>query len=397
MLSDLYPPLLGGIERHAQALSRGLSQRGHEIIICTTRQHDLAKYEEEEGIKIHRLSSFFQMVPFLYKDPRRKWHPPTRDWQITSKLAQIMEQEKPNIIHAHGWILYSALPLKQKLRIPLVVTLHCYDLFCPKKIWMRGNVICDKPLTIDCITCLRKPYGLVRALLAYYGVKINRNQLKYVDKFIAVSSFAKETHVKHLGISDDWIVTIPNFCDSGTERTNERAEGLPNEFILFVGWLMPHKGLDLLIKAYQRLNTETKLLIIGIQQPDYHYQSTDDVLVIENAPHEVVMQAMSKCKFTVFPSISPDTCPTVALEAMSQKKAVIASSVGGLKDIVVDGKTGVLIPPNNLDRLAEAIYQLLQSPEVASEMGERGYERFVKNYTPNAVIPRIIDVYESLI
>lgn len=397
MLSDLYPPLLGGIETHVQSLSKGLSQRGHEISICTIRQQDAAQYEEEEGIKIYRLDGFFQRIPFLYKDPTRKWHPPARDWLITKELARIIKQEKPDIIHAHSWIIHSTLPLKQDFKIPLVVTLHGYDFFCPRRTLMKRNAICDEPSARNCIPCVRQPYGLLRALPAYYGVKINRNRLKSVDKFIAVSAFVKETHIKHLGISDKQIVVIPNFYDPATDRGEKGANELPDDFILFVGWLMPHKGVDVLIKTYQKLNAEIKLLVIGIEQPDYHYPSTGDILVIKNAAHNVVMQAMSKCRFAVFPSISPDTCPTVAFEAMSQKKAVIASYVGGLKDIVVDGETGVLVPPNNSDKLAEAIYRLLQNPEMASEMGKHGYKRFITNYTPEVVIPKIIDVYDSLL
>lgn len=397
MLSALYPPLLGGVPQHVQSLGRGLSKRRHEITICTIWQRNLTKYEENEGMKIHRLEGLFQRIPFLYKDPMRKWHPPARDWLITRKLAQIIKQEKPDVIHAHGWILYSALPLRKGFRIPLVATLHGYDFFCPRMTLMKENTTCDEPSIKNCIPCLRHPYGLLRALTACYGVKLNRNRLEVVDKFIAVSSLVKEAHIKHLGISDKQIVTIPNFYDPDTGRAERKAEDSPNEFILFVGWLMPHKGLDVLIEAYQKLNIETKLLAIGMEQPDYHYESHGNILVIKNAPRDAVMEAMSKCRFAVLPSISPDPCPTVAFEAMSQKKAVIASSVGGLKDIVVDGKTGILVPPNNSDKLAEAMFRLLQKPEIASEMGQYGYKRFVKNYTPDVIIPQIIDVYESLI
>jgi len=397
MLSDLYPPLLGGIETHVQSLSRGLTKRRHKVAICTIRQGNSAKYEEKEGIKIHRLRGFFQRVPFLYKDPARKWHPPARDWLITRELAKIIKQEKPDIIHAHSWIIYSTLPLKEDFKIPLVVTLHGYDFFCPRRTLMKGNTICDEPFARNCISCVRQPYGWLRAIPAYYGVKINRNRLKSVDKFIAVSSFVKEAHIKHLGISDKQIVVTTSFYDPATDRGEKRAEELPDEFILFVGWLMPHKGVDVLIEAYQKLNTEIKLLVIGIEQPDYHYPSTGNILVVKNAPHDVVMQAMSKCRFAVFPSIFPEPCGTVLFEAMSQKKAVIASHTGGMKDIVVHGETGILVPPNDSDKLAEAIYRLLQNWEMASEMGRRGYERFIANYTPDVVIPKIIDVYDSLL
>jgi len=397
MLSDLYPPFLGGIEMHVQSLSRELSERGHRVTVYTIGRRDLPRYEDEGGVKIHRLAGLFPKIPFLYRDPARRWHAPARDWLISKRLAQIIEQESPDIIHTHGWILYSVLPLKKNFKIPLVHTLHDYRLFCPKMMLMKKNAICDDPLTRHCIPCMRHPYGLLRALFAYCGVRVNRNRLKSVDRFIAVSSFVKEAHEKHLAISDKEIIAIPNFHNPDTDKGEEKAENPPDDFILFVGWLMPHKGVAVLIEAYQKLNTKTKLLIIGIEHPDHRYQSRENILVVKNAPHPVVMGAMSRCRFAVFPSICPESASTVAREAMSRKKAIIASDIGGLKEVVADGETGILIPPNDSDKLSEAIFYLLEKPEVASRMGESGYRTFMENYTPDAVIPRIIEVYESLI
>ena len=62
----------------------------------------------------------------------------------------------------------------------------------------------------------------------------------------------------------------------------------------------------------------------------------------------------------------------------------------------MDGETGILISHNNSDKLADAIFCLLENPEVASRMGESGYRIFIENYIPDAVIPKIIEVYESL-
>jgi glycosyltransferase involved in cell wall biosynthesis len=397
MLSDLYPPFLGGIETHTQSLSKGLSQRGHEVIVCTTGWRDLPRYEEENSVRIYRLEGLFQRIPFLFKDPARRWHPPALDWLISKRLAQIIERNRPDIIHAHGWIVYSVLPLKKDFKIPLVYTIHDYRLFCPKMLLVKGDAICDHPSIRTCIPCIHHDYGLLRALSAYCGVRVNRTKLRYVDTFIAVSAFVKEAYEEHLGMSDKEIVTIPNFCDPGVNSKQKKVKDFPDDFILFVGWLMPHKGVDVLIKAYQELNTKTKLLIIGIEHPDYCYQSTENIRLIKNAPHHEVMEAMSKCRFAIFPSICPDCSPIVAREAMSQRKTIIASNIGGLKETVVDGGTGILVPPNNVDKLADAISYLLEKPEVASIMGENGYRRFMENYTPSVVIPRIMDVYESLI
>ncbi|HEX76374.1 MAG TPA: glycosyltransferase family 4 protein [Dehalococcoidia bacterium] len=396
MLADSYPPFIGGGERHVQSLSRELTRRGHEVIVCTIGGRELSRYEDEDSVKVHRFEGLFQKIPFLYKDPVRKKHPPAQDWIITRKLAHIIKQERPDIIHVHGRMLYSALPLKRGSEIPLLVTLHDYALFCPTTGLTKKNNICDKPFTKDCIACGRDKYGLVKSLAAYYGVKTNKNKLKSVDKFIAVSSFVRQVYAKHLGLSDKDVLMIPNFYSPEAESKSEKGMELPEDFILFVGALAPHKGVNLLIEAYYKLNAKTKLVMIGGKRPDYRYESTEDILVIEDAPHDIVMQAMSRCRFAVFPSICAEAFGIVVLEAMSQKKAVIASDIGGLKDVIIDSQTGILVPPNNSDKLAEAISHLLQSPERASEMAQKGYERFMKNYTPEAVVPMIIDVYQGL-
>jgi glycosyltransferase involved in cell wall biosynthesis len=396
MLSSFYPPLLGGIVTSVRSLSGELSKRGHEVIICTVRQRDLPAYEERDGVKIYRLDGLFQKIPFLFRDPTKKWHPPARDWLITRKLAAIIEREKPDIIHAHDWILYSAFPLIRNLKIPLILHLRGTGFLCPVTTSLTSkNTVCDEPLTRKCISCTRDTYGLARALASYYGIKTNKGKLKLIDRFIAVSSFVKEFHLKHLGLEDNDIVVIPNFYAADIDKA--KAEELPGDFMLFAGWLKPHKGVDVLIEAYQKLDTGTKLVLIGLEDPAYHYQGTEPILIMKNMPHNAVMQAMSRCRFAVFPSVFPEPFGNVAIEAMSQRKAVIASNTGGLKDVVVDGETGLLVPPGNADKLADTISYLLQRPQLASEMGARGYQRFIENYTPDAVVPMIIDVYQSLI
>lgn len=397
ILSDSYPPILGGVANHVQMLSTELSKRGHEVVIGTLSQLDLPKCEEKDGCKIYRLEGFFQKVPFLYKDPKRKIHAPATDWLLTRKLAQLIKQENPDVIHAHGMILYSVFPLVKKFQAPLIGTLHSYDFLCPRATLMRGDSICDHPLTKDCIRCISDTHGPIRALAAYYGAKINKNKLKSVDRLIAVSLSVKEAYIKHLGLKDEDIIVVPNFYEPDRNEGVNQDANLPDDFVLFVGWLMPHKGVDVLIDAYQKLDTPTKLVLVGIKHPDYNYKGSGNIVVIENAPRNIVMQAMSRCRFAIFPSIWPDPCPTVAFEAMSCKKAVIASKIGGLKDIVVDGNTGILVPPGDPDSLGEAIFYLLQNPKRGLEMGQSGYERWMKTYTLDAVIPALVDTYEALL
>ena len=397
MLSSFYSPVRGGITTCLESLSRGLIDKGNNVSICTILQRGLPEIEEDNGLRIIRIEGFYQKIPFLFKDAVRKWHPPAQDWLITKKIADIIRRIQPDIIHTHCWLLYSILPQKNEFKIPLVHHLHDYGLFCPKMLWLRKNAACNDPSIRNCLSCLSSNYGLLRSLLAYYGVKLNKDKLKYVDKFIAPSDYIRKAYENNLGIITKNIIKIPNFLPPYTEN-NQKYEGdIPSDFILYVGLLMPHKGINVLLEAYSKLNTSIKLVIAGIEHPDYHYQSGGNIVVLKNLSHKAVMSIISKCRFIVIPSLWPETFSMVALEAMSLGKAIIAYKSGGLTEMIVDGETGVLVSSTVPYKLAEAISGLLQKPDETSRMGQNAYNRFMDNYTSSRVIPQFINLYESLV
>jgi len=398
MLFDIKLPhlLKGGIEGHVRMLGEELWKRGHQVVICAVGHPP--EHRDEDGIKSYSLQGFFQKIPFLYKDPAQKKPPPTQDWLISRELRRILKEEKPDVVHTHGLILYSILPLKKNFRIPLVATLHNYGLICPKTdLLKRDNTLCDKPLTSRCISCCNAFHGPVKSLAAYVATKVNRKNLKNVDKFIAVSSYTKATYFPHLGVEESDIIVIPNFYILDTHEAVKTYECLPEDFILYVGNLNPSKGVDVLIEAYLRLSTEAKLVIIGARHPDYHYRSTEKIVIVENASRNLVMEAYQNCLFSLFPSIRPDPFPVVTLEAMSHKKAVIASRSGGVAEVVVDRETGILVPPGDVEALSQAINDLLENSNIAYRMGQNGYERWQQNFTPEVAVPKFEKVYNSVV
>ena len=395
MVSDFYPPFLGGSYRHVQSLSRHLVKRGHEVVVCTIGNKFLNVFDKDCGVKVIRLEGFFQKIPFLFEDTRIRHPPPILDCLIYRNLKKIVREEKPDIIHCHGWILYSVLQVRKKTRIPLVATLHDYGLVCPRILFLKEGVVCNEPMTIKCIGCAKSTFGFAKSLFLYYCLKLGRNELRFVDKFLAVSSFVKKVYSKHLNLNEKVITVVPNFCEA-QDLKSARSTTFPEYFILFVGDLAPHKGVDTLIEAYSKLDTNAKLVLIGKRYPRHFYASTEKVIVIENAPHELVMNAYINSKFAVIPSRCPDACPTVALEAMSCKKAIIASNIGGLHDVVVNGKTGILVPSSDSRKLTEAMRYLLENPSKANEMGANGFKRFITNYTPEVTVRKIEKTYASL-
>lgn len=403
MLTDFYPPVIGGMERHVQSLSRALSKRGHKVAVCTVDNSRLAvnPHTDEQEIRVYRITGLFQKMPFLFKDPKRRWPPPVPDPLLTKQIGKIIRKEEPDVLHTHGWILCSYLPLERKFAIPLVTTLHTYGFICPKRNLLWGNKICEEPFTDRCVGCGSRSFGFIKSFFAYFGLKSNRDKLKLVDKFIAVSSFVKEAHSKYLAIGDERIVVIPNFYECDQDRIDDQrlveSPDLPEDFILFVGALTPSKGVDILIKAYQRLGIKTKLVLIGTRHPTYNYTGIRGVKVIENAPRKTVLAAYSKCRLVVIPSIWPEPFGLVTLEAMSHSKPVVASRTGGLPDIVVDGATGILVPPGDLRKLVEAITRMLGDTDMCKRMGNLGYMRLITSFSTYQVISKVENIYQSLV
>jgi len=399
--SDVYPPQPRGAAKQVQLLARELSRRDHEVSVCTTAIPGQPKYEEDNALKIYRLQGFFSRIPFLYRDPVDRFPPPLKDWLLARELRRVFQKEKPDIVHANGWIVYSIIPILRESNVPLVFSLLGYETICPASGMVKKAAVCDMSLNHRCIPCSRELYGLgllgtAKSLAVYFATKANKSKLKSVDRFIASNSHVKQVHLRHLGVDEEDIVVIRFFKYApAMNGQTEMAGDLPQDFVLFVGALIPVKGVDVLIEAYQKLSTRTKLVLIGVKRHGYHYKSGEGILLVEDAPDDVVMQAYQNCRFAIFPSVWPDF-PTVAIEAMSHKKAIIASRIGGFPDLVVDKETGILVPPNDVEALSDAMRYLLENPEVASTMGQKGYERWRRLFTPEVAVARIEKLYQSL-
>jgi glycosyltransferase involved in cell wall biosynthesis len=400
MASSRYPPQLGGIARHVGSLSEELSKRGHQVSVCTMAFRGRPRWTKNNQPRIYELSpGLFPRLPFLYRTSNR-FPPPIPDPILVRQLKSVLQKEKPDIVHAHDSLVQSLIPVLKHFDVPLVVTIHSYGVICPTS--GRGEIsMCNMSLSKHCIVCSRQlygfgPLGTAKCLAVYFATKKNKNIVSSVSRFIAVSSYVKQVHLQNLSLRDDDIVVIPNFYARDTRGRTEITTKLPECYILFVGRLIPEKGMDTLIDAYCKLHTETKLVLIGAKDLAYHCKSIENIMVIENAPYSLVTEAYQNCRFAIFPSIWPEPFGTVTLEAMSHKKAVIASRIGGFIDAVVEGETGILVPPNDPNALANAIKYLLENPGVAGEMGQKGYERWHQFFTPEVVVPKIEQLYYVL-
>jgi glycosyltransferase involved in cell wall biosynthesis len=418
MLAQFYPPILGGTEQYVRALSIELVARGYDVAVATIWHEGLAPFEIDEGVRIHRISSSMQRIPWLFGDERRH-APPFPDPELTLELQRVMQKEQPDIVHAHNWLVRSFLPLKMWNKTRLIISLHDYSLVCAKQALMYHDAPCSGPGIAKCLGCAASHYGLLRGIPTALSNQImGRIERGAADMFLAVSQAVAANN--GLVGGDQPFQVIPNFIDGSIgdntcisqEDASTYLAQLPDEgYLLYIGAFLKEKGVEVVLSAYTRLVNHIRtttdkdarmlppLVLIGYQTAGWQVPVIDSehkILLFKDWPHSAVMEAWKHCSIALIPSIWSEPFGIVALEAMSMGKPIIASRIGGLSDIVVDQETGFLLPPGDEQALQEAIQHLLDHPEQREHMGEMGRQR-VQNFHTETVVPRIEQVYKDVV
>lgn len=403
MLTQFYPPLIGGIEQHVKNLCIELVARGHTVAVVTLWQPGLKEYELDDNIRIYRIRGIVHGASRLrFIDPERTHAPPLPDLRLVWAIRRILALEQPQIVHAHNWIIHSFLPLKDRNGAKLVVTLHDYGLVCPKLTFIYQGTACNGPGVRKCFNCSVSHYGLLKAIpIGLSNWAMGAAERLAVDMFLPVSqAVAAGNSLIERNLPFE---VIPNFIPDDADKlqgiSNPCLAQLPGEdYLLFVGAFGHHKGLDVLLHAYADLIGPPPLVLIGYEIAEYSLKSAHlpgNVFILKNWPHKAVMEAWRRSLVALIPSVGPDSCPTVAMEAMIMGRPVIASRIGGLPDLVTDGVTGLLVPPGDPVALRQAIERLLADPALREQMGQAG-KRKVVEFQASAVVSRIEQVYCDL-
>lgn len=181
--------------------------------------------------------------------------------------------------------------------------------------------------------------------------------------------------------------------------------------ILFVGRLVERKGVRYLIQAANTLSRHHKIKVnivgTGPELPALkqltQQLNLDDVVILHGQVSAEQLQThYQNCDIFVLPAIIDSKGDTeglgvVVIEAMTYKKPVIASAVGGITDLVISERTGLAIPPGDTDALAKAIARLITDNQLAHRLAQAGYEHIQKNYSWQAIIDRLINLYREIL
>src|SRR5262249_6020901 len=137
------------------------------------------------------------------------------------------------------------------------------------------------------------------------------------------------------------------------------------------------------------------LLLVGRSTPDTPTHLPDGAQMCAEWSHDHVMSTFRRCLFAVLPSICLDACPTTVLEAMASGRPVVATTTGGIVDVIVDGENGILVPPGDEYKLAEAMARLLNDDDLRVRLAAGAQER-VQRFTASAVVERLEAVYHRV-
>lgn len=404
MLTQFFHPIIGGIERHVLSLAQQLVERGHEVAVATMWQNELREFEILDAIRVYRLKSVMHWLPErVFAVEGRVYPAPLPDPILMVGLKRIIHEERPDIIHAHNTFVYSYLPLKSFYRIPVVETLHDYHLRCPITTMVHERQACTGPDVRKCLRCCAGHFGPVKGAATLLGSRFSEMlERRGVDLFVPVSQSVADR--SGLGDSDIPYKVVPNFVRDNiaevVEDMSQYMAQIPDgDFMIFVGAFGQHKGLDILLSAYTSLETSLPLVLIGYEVAESKQilkYLPPNVHVFLNWPNQAVIAAVKRSLFMVIPSICPDSCPTVVIEALSCGCPIVASNIGGIPDLVIHESTGLLCPPGDSDALQRAMERMIAEPALRLHMRENTAHQALQ-FRANRIINEIEKLYSQLV
>ena len=401
LLAQFLPPVSGGEERHVWNLARTLVTRGHRVTLLGFAGGGEPTVEVSEGVRVVRVRTTASRIPVLYSEPSRPHALPVPDPAVRRAIRDELAGADFDVVHAHNWIVNSAIGPASRAGVPLVMTLHDYSHICATKRLMEfERSRCPGPALRRCLPCASAHYGAANGAVT---VAANALSARRRERHIAASAAVSTAVASAVAVpAGHWLHSaalrarvIPNFIPDEI-IVDDIAPTAPDAPWVFAGDLSYDKGVAVLLDAYARLDCPPPLLLAGRMGTGDSWDFPPGVRWLGEVSHDEVLALFGSARAVVVPSVWADPCPTVVLEAMAAGRPVVAAASGGIVDMVLDGQTGLLVPPGDPGALASALADLLRQPQRAAAFGVAGRER-AREFTVSAVVTRLEAMYAEAI
>jgi glycosyltransferase involved in cell wall biosynthesis len=354
---------IGGMQTQMLSLIENLNKEKYEIVVCCIYDGILADELKTAGIRVFTLNKEGGIF----------------DLKVMRKLCQLMKKEPVAIVHCHGYTAglrgQSAAYLT---KVPVIIkSYHGLNL------WKKGHFLLLEWLS-----------GM------------------FTDKFIVVSDVRKELLTKREKIKPEKVVTVYNGInykkyDVQIDINQKKLElGLESRkpVVAVVATLEKIKDHRTFLSAAQIIlkeSLDTQFLIVGDGTLRKHLEDYCTQLGIQKyirfiGSRRDIPEILSIVDIVVLSSLREDL-PMSLLEAMSARKPVVATKVGGCSEVVVDGETGYLVEPGNPNDLAANVLRILRDGELAYSMGRKGRARVEKIFNARDNAEKIEGIYDHFI
>ena len=387
--------LKGGAERYFFDLSELLTKKGHQVLVWSTRHPQNFPWSDQESFaQFNDLSKKEGLVKDLKKIKGIFWNK-----EAKKKLEKIIKKEKPEVAHLHnifGHLSPSIIFALKKRRIPIVLTLHDYKLFCPNyQFFSQGKICFDCLKKKNYYSCLSKKCvknSSIKSLIGYLEAKWQKDFLKVAEKidiFLAPSLYMRRKALAW-GIPAEKVIHLPHFVSSDFLKQSSLKR---NPYFLYFGRLSQEKGVKLLIEVFK--GREWRIKIVG-QGPLEIKTKSKNIELLAYKNQKELKEIISQAYLIIIPSLWPENFPYTVLESFALAKPVLAARVGGLPELIRNKQTGLLFKPNNQDDLEEKIIWASQHPKKMEKMGQAAQKEVLARYNSEKHYQKLIEIYERI-
>jgi glycosyltransferase involved in cell wall biosynthesis len=361
-----------------------LGSQGHLVISYARSNHELKKLSATQRLLL--------LKDLVYSSQSKR------------EIEGLLRKEKPDVVHVHNTFMMispSIFKACQEAGVPVLQTLHNYRLLCPAWTLSRNGKICE-----DCVEgglwhgvwhgCYRESHAMTAAVAAM--LKFHRMSGTWsdsVDAYVALSEFARRKFIEG-GLPANKIHVKPNFVQS-----DPGEKQAPGSHALFVGRLSAEKGVQTLISAWAQMRNLYPLVVVGdgplreSLEAEVAKQNISSVTFKGWLPRTQTLDAMKKSAFLVAPSLWYEGFPMTIAEAFACGTPVLCSRLGGMQEIVEDGRTGLHFEAGNAEDLCAKVAELLTRPEKIAAMGIAARKEYESRYTARTNYSLLMRIYEK--
>jgi glycosyltransferase involved in cell wall biosynthesis len=391
----------GGAETYMFSLTELLGRMGHEVIPFSMldERNEPSCYSKYfvPNVDYHRNRSLARKVLeagriFYSFDSKRH-------------ISALIRDTKPSLAHCHN-IYHQLSPsilhtLKQHC-VPIVLTAHDYKLLCGNYKMLSHGRTCERcchgshyHATLQRCVKNSLPASVVISLEMYFHRFLDIYSL--IDVIIAPSCFLKSKLIQY-GFPAEKVIQVPYFVDPVKYQPCYENQG----YFLYLGRLVEEKGLKTLLAAMKSLRNK-KLWVLGDGPQRTELEELANKYHLDNLSFRgfltgrELVNAVENASFIVLPPEWYENYPLAILEAFAMGKPVVASRIGGIPELIDDGKEGFLFTAGDSEDLAQKIDCMLSDPRKLVEMGKAARSKILRCYTPEQHYKGIKQVYNSLV